>query len=97
MQEKQACVYLLASQPYGTLYLGVTSDLKKRVWQHREKLVKGFTEQYSVNHLVWYELHDSMYSAIAREKNLKNWKRNWKIALIESENPHWQDLYLGLF
>lgn len=97
MQEKQPVVYLLASKPYGTLYLGVTSDLKKRVWQHKNKLAKGFTEQYSVDQLVWYELHSSMVVAIVREKNLKNWKRDWKIKLIENENPYWQDLYLSLF
>lgn len=97
MQEKQPVVYLLASKPYGTLYLGVTSDLKKRVWQHKNKLAEGFTEQYDVDQLVWYELHSAMGEAIAREKNLKNWHRNWKIKLIENENPYWQDLYQSLF
>lgn len=97
MQEKQPVVYLLASKPYGTLYLGVTSDLKKRVWQHKNKLAEGFTEQYDVDQLVWYELHSAMAEAIAREKNLKNWPRDWKIKLIENENPYWQDLYQSLF
>ena len=96
MLEKSPCVYILANKPYGTLYLGVTSDLVKRVWQHKNTLVDGFTKQYSIHHLVWFELHLRMDSAIAREKNLKNWTRDWKIKLIETTNPHWQDLYPGL-
>jgi len=97
MQEKHLCVYLLASKPYGTLYLGVISDLKKRIWQHKTKLVDGFSKEYGVNQLAWYEVHETMLTAIGREKNIKNWKRDWKVKLIESDNPHWQDLYLGLF
>ena len=97
MIEKQPCVYLLTNKPFGTLYLGVTSDLKKRVWQHQEKAVKGFTKKYSIDLLVWYELHDSMELAIAREKNIKNWKRDWKISLIIQNNRDWHDLYEGLF
>ena len=96
MSEKDPCVYLLASKPYGTLYVGVTSDLRKRVWEHRNDLVAGFTSKYEVHDLVWFEQHETMEAAIGREKNLKNWKRAWKIALIERENPGWCDLYPGL-
>ena len=93
---KQPCVYILASDRNGTLYVGVTSDLIKRVWEHKNDLVPGFTKRYSVHELVWYELHDSMESAIAREKAIKEWKRQWKLELIERENPEWKDLYPGL-
>jgi putative endonuclease len=93
---KQPCVYILASDRNGTLYVGVTSDLIKRVWEHQHELVPGFTKRYSVHDLVWYELHDSMESAIAREKTIKEWKRRWKLELIERENPEWKDLYPGL-
>ncbi len=93
---KQPCVYLLASRRDGTLYVGVTSDLVKRVWQHKHDLVEGFTKRYQVHTLVWYELHDSMASAIPREKAIKGWKRRWKLALIEKTNPHWRDLYEDL-
>ncbi len=95
--EKQACVYLLTNQPHGTIYIGVTSNLKQRVWQHKEKLAAGFPDKYDLDELVWCELHNSMAGAIAREKNLKNWKREWKIALILRSNPDWHDLYKGLF
>ena len=94
--ERNPCVYLLASKAHGTLYLGVTSNLQKRVWEHRQDCVAGFTRRYRVHRLVWYELHDTMDAAIAREKNLKNWKRAWKIGLIEKTNPQWSDLYPGL-
>ena len=90
---KSPCVYILASQSYGTLYIGVTSNLIKRVWEHKNDLAEGFTSKYRVHKLVWYKLHDSMESAIQREKQIKNWKRNWKIRLIEQDNPHWIDLY----
>ncbi len=96
MNQKHPCVYLLSSKPYGTLYIGVTSDLRKRIFEHKNGLVAGFTAKYRVHDLVWFELHDTMESAIVREKNLKNWKRAWKIALIERENPNWCDLYPGL-
>ena len=86
----------MASDRNGTLYVGVTSDLIKRVWEHQHELVPGFTKRYSVHDLVWYELHDSMESAIAREKTIKEWKRRWKLELIERENPEWKDLYPGL-
>jgi len=96
MSEKSPCVYILASTPYGTLYIGTTSDLRKRVWQHKSRFVDGFCKKYSVHSLVWFELHCDMYQAITREKNLKNWKRDWKISLIELQNPHWIDLYNDL-
>jgi len=90
---RQPAVYILASKRNGTLYVGVTSDLIKRVWEHKNNVVKGFTERYSVHQLVWYELHETMESAIRKEKMLKNWKRAWKLELIERSNPNWQDLY----
>jgi putative endonuclease len=96
MSAKSPCVYLLASKPYGTLYIGVTSDLRKRIWQHKNNLVDGFSHKYEVHRLVWFESHESMYTAIEREKNLKNWKREWKINLIEKQNRDWSDLYPGL-
>ena len=90
---KNPCVYILASQRNGTLYIGVTSDLIKRVWQHREGLADGFTKQYGVKMLVWYEQHDSMESAISREKAMKKWRRAWKVKTIEVFNPNWLDLW----
>ena len=89
-------VYLLASRPHGTLYLGVTSHLVQRIHQHREGLADGFTRRYGVKTLVWFEGTASITTAIAREKQLKNWKRAWKVALIEKENPRWEDLCPGL-
>lgn len=91
--EKQPCVYLLASQRKGTLYVGVTSDLIRRVWEHKQDLVPGFTARYGVHSLVWYELHGSMATVIAREKQVKGWRQERKIALIEEANPTWRDLY----
>jgi len=90
---KRPCVYLLASKRNGTLYLGVTSNLPQRVWQHKSDLVDGFTNRYQVHMLVWFEVHETMESAIAREKTIKGWKRLWKIELIEAMNPEWRDLY----
>ena len=90
---KQPAVYLLASKRNGTLYTGVTSDLIKRIWEHRNNAVDGFTKKYSVHDLVWYEVHETMESAIQREKAIKEWKRLWKIELIENMNPAWEDLY----
>jgi len=90
---KQPAAYILASKRNGTLYVGVTSDLVKRIWEHRNNMVEGFTRRYDVHRLVWYELHESMESAIKREKRLKEWKRKWKLELIESANPNWDDLY----
>ncbi|MEL6238850.1 MAG: GIY-YIG nuclease family protein [Pseudomonadota bacterium] len=94
--EHQPCVYVLASKPYGTLYIGVTSDLIARLWQHRNGEVGGFNTRYHVHCLVRYELFDEMGQAIHREKELKNWRRQWKINLIESDNPDWHDLAVGL-
>ena len=92
MQEKFPCVYLLASRPDGVIYLGVTSDIVKRVWQHKNSFVDGFTKKYHVHILVWFEPHEDMESAILREKRIKKWKRAWKEALIEEGNPEWRDL-----
>jgi len=91
--DKQPAVYILASKRNGTLYVGVTSDLRKRVWEHKNDLVEGFTKRYHVHLLVWYELHETMDSAILREKRIKEWKRAWKLRMIESDNPTWKDLY----
>jgi putative endonuclease len=90
---KQPCVYLLASRYRGTLYAGVTSDLPQRIWQHKNDVVEGFTKRYGVHTLVWYEQHGSMYEAIVRERAIKEWRRAWKIDLIEKTNPQWKDLY----
>ena len=90
---KQPCVYILASKCNGTLYVGVTSNLLQRVWQHKNDLVEGFTKRYAVHTLVWLEAHETMESAITRERNLKRWKRDWKIDLIQRANPSWRDLY----
>ena len=86
-------VYILASQPGGTLYVGVTKDLVRRTYEHREGLVLGFTKRYAVKTLVYYEAHDTARTAIQREKNIKHWSREWKIDLIVSMNPDWRDLY----
>jgi putative endonuclease len=86
-------VYLLASQPRGTLYVGVTSQLVQRIWQHQEGLADGFTEKYGVKTLVRFEDTPSIEAAIQREKQIKNWKREWKLHLVEKENPGWRDLY----
>jgi putative endonuclease len=90
---KQPSVYILASRRNGTLYIGVTSDLVKRIWEHKNDLVDGFTKRYSVHLLVWYEIHETIESAIIKEKTMKNWKRAWKTELIERSNPDWKDLY----
>jgi len=89
----QPCVYIMASARNGTLYIGVTSNLIGRVWQHKNNIVEGFTQKYVAYQLVWYEPHDSMESALAHEKALKKWNRIWKLRLIEEFNPDWQDLY----
>ncbi|MBI4989400.1 MAG: GIY-YIG nuclease family protein [Rhodocyclales bacterium] len=90
------CVYILASKRNGTLYIGVTSDLLKRVWEHKNNLVEGFTKKYAVHRLVYYEMLEDMESAIQREKQLKKWNRDWKIDLIEKDNPEWTDLHDSL-
>ena len=94
--QRSPCVYILASQPFGTLYIGVTSNLVARLWQHRSGEVPGFTRRYKVHRLVRYEQFGDMAAAIAREKQLKNWHRQWKINLIQSDNPDWHDLAPGL-
>jgi putative endonuclease len=86
-------IYILPSGKHGTLYIGVTNDLIRRVYQHKHKLIKGFTTQYKADRLVWYDGYDDPTSAITREKELKKWRRNWKINLIEQDNPNWDDLY----
>ena len=89
---KTPCVYILANQRNGTLYVGVTSNLTQRVWNHKNSVFEGFTKRYGVQTLVWYEIHESMENAINREKAIKKWKRAWKIALIEKDKPNWADL-----
>jgi putative endonuclease len=91
--ERQPAVYILASDRNGTIYVGTTSDLVGRTWQHREHVADGFTKKYEVTKLVWYELHGAMETAIAREKQIKKWNRVWKIRLIEEHNPYWNDLW----
>jgi putative endonuclease len=90
---KQPAVYILASKRNGTLYIGVTSNLQKRAWEHKNDVIEGFTKQYRVHLLVYYELHDDMVSAITREKQIKKWNRAWKLELIEEQNPDWKDLW----
>ena len=90
---QEPCVYIMANKRNGTLYVGVTSDLPKRVWEHKNHVVPGFTEQYKVHDLVWYEPHERMESVIVREKQLKKWHRDWKLDLIEKKNPYWMDLF----
>jgi putative endonuclease len=94
--DKQPAVYILASKRNGTLYIGVTSNLIKRIWEHKNDMVEGFTKRYGVHQLVWYELHESIESAIEREKQMKEWKRKWKLELIEAANQNWRDLYYAL-
>ena len=93
---RKSCVYMLASRRNGTLYIGATSNLEERVWQHKRGLVEGFTKRYGVHMLVWYEVHETMGSAVARERALKEWNRAWKLRLIEESNPKWEDLYDSL-
>jgi putative endonuclease len=90
---KKYYVYVMANKRNGTIYVGVTSDLLKRVFQHKQNLVDGFTKKYNIHQLVYFEVSDDIQSAIAREKQLKNWKRLWKLKLIETINPEWEDLY----
>ena len=90
---KQFYVYIMASRRNGTLYIGISSNLVQRVWQHKNNMVEGFTEKYNVKHLVYYEVHESAESAITREKQIKKWRRKWKLRLIEEQNPQWEDLY----
>jgi putative endonuclease len=89
-------VYLLASKKHGTLYLGVTNDLVRRIYEHRTKAVPGFSKRYGIDKLVWFEIHDTAEAAITREKELKKWRRDWKTRLIEETNPEWVELYPGI-
>ena len=93
---KQYFVYILASKRNGTLYLGITNNLLKRVYEHKNNLIEGFTKRYNVHTLVYYEVYNDIYDAIAGEKRIKKWKRRWKIELIEKFNPEWEDLYYHL-
>ena len=93
---KNYYVYILASKRNGTLYIGVTSDLAKRIYEHKHRLIKGFTKKYNVDRLVYYETTEDVESAILREKRLKKWKRQWKVELIEQKNPNWNDLYYDI-
>ena len=89
-------VYILASKRNGTLYIGVTRNLQQRVWEHKNDLVEGFTKKYGVHRLVYYELHEDMMAAIRREKQMKKWNRTWKLELVETQNPEWEDLWEGI-
>ena len=93
MKSHDYFVYMLASKRNGTLYVGVTNNLERRVWEHRNGYIKGFTSRYNVRRLVWFEHFSDVNEAIAREKRLKKWNRTWKLSLIEAGNPNWQDLY----
>lgn len=93
---KQPCVYILSNKARGTLYIGVTSDLVARVWQHKQELIEGFSKKYELHMLVYFETAETMLAAITREKQLKKWNRTWKIKLIESHNSAWRDLYLDI-
>ena len=90
---KNMYVYIVTNQPYGTLYIGVTNNLIRRTWEHKNKVFKGFTSKYDLNRLVYYEVYESETEAIKREKVLKHWLRDWKIDLINNFNPDWEDLY----
>ncbi|MEQ1687636.1 MAG: GIY-YIG nuclease family protein [Sphingopyxis sp.] len=96
MRNRQPSVYILASARHGTIYIGVTSDLMARLYQHRNGVFAGFSKRYGVKRLVYFEMFDDMPSAIAREKQLQAWRRDWKIALIERDNPFWEDRAIGL-
>jgi len=96
MAQKSYYVYMLASQKYGTLYIGVTSHLLNRIYQHKQNLVPGFTSKYKVHQLIYFEEHIDIHEALLREKQLKKWHRDWKINLIEQNNPEWVDLYYEL-
>jgi len=97
VKTKQFYVYMLCSKRNGTLNIGVTSDLVKRIYEHKNDLVDGFTKKYGIHRFVWYETHDSAESTITREKQMKKWKRAWKLKLIEQNNPKWNDLYENIY
>ncbi len=90
---KYGYVYIITNKPFGTLYIGVTSDLVKRVYEHKNKMAEGFSKRYGLDKLVYYEMHETIEIAITREKQLKEWNRNWKLRLIIEQNPEWKDLY----
>ncbi len=92
--DKRSYVYILTNKKDGVLYIGVTSNLQKRIWEHKEGIVKGFSKKYNLKMLVWYEVYDDIVEAIKREKAMKKWNREWKIKRIETMNPNWEDLYL---
>ena len=96
MMEKQFYVYMLASKRNGTLYFGVTSDIVKRVWQHKNGLAEGFTKKYGIKRLVYYEIHEDAENAMKREKQLKKWRRAWNVELVEEKNSEWRDLYADI-
>ena len=90
---KSGYVYIVTNKPFGTLYIGVTSDLVKRIWEHKEKKIDGFTKKYNLTRLVYYEIHERIDEAIHREKQMKEWNRNWKLRQIIDKNPDWKDVY----
>jgi putative endonuclease len=94
--QRNGYVYILTNKTYGTLYVGVTSNLPKRIWEHKEKVVPGFSAEHALDRLVWYECHESVFEAIRREKTIKRWHRDWKVNLIQAVNPDWKDLYRDL-
>ena len=93
---KSPAIYILTNKPQGTLYIGVTSNLIQRIWQHKNHQAAGFSARYNLNNLVYFEMVEDMYSALSREKQLKNWQRAWKIQLIEQSNPQWRDLWTDI-
>lgn len=96
MLYREYYIYILASKKYGTLYIGVTNNLKERIFIHKEKIIDGFSKKYAIDKLVYFEIHNDIHEAILREKQIKKWKRDWKINLIEKNNPNWIDLYYEL-
>ena len=94
--DRQFYVYMMTNRPYGTLYVGITNDLVRRVWEHKEGFVEGFTNEHRLHRLVWYEVHATAYEAIRREKAIKKWHRDWKVNQIQAMNPAWDDLYAAI-
>jgi len=94
--DRQFYVYILTNRPYGTMYVGVTNDLVRRVWEHKGEFVAGFSKEHGLDRLVWYEVHATAYEAITREKLIKKWHRDWKVNLIQAVNPGWEDLYAAI-
>ena len=96
MKQHEYYVYIMASKPYGTLYIGMTNDLVRRVYEHKNGLISGFTKKYNIKLLVYFEIYEYVYHALQREQTIKHWKRDWKIKTIEERNPYWEDLYASL-